>query len=89
LGEKEQRHADAEAEEKTRAPRVPAADCPVLVGIDAMAVWLGISRGRCRGLVDDGVLPTFKLPGRSFRCALKARIVAAMEEHAAKAKLPK
>ena len=64
------------------APILPAADCPVLIGVDQIAAWLGISRGRCRGLVDDGAVPTFRLPGRSMRCALKSAIGAAMAEYA-------
>ena len=64
-------------------PALPAADCPVLIGVEQIAAWLGISRGRCRGLVDDAVIPTFRLPSRSTRCALKSEIGAAMLEHAA------
>ena len=60
----------------------PGIDCPVLIGVDQIAAWLGISRGRCRGLVDDGTLPTFTMPGRATRCALKAAIGAAMQEYA-------
>jgi hypothetical protein len=63
------------------APALPAIDCPVLIGVDQIAVWLGISRGRCRGLVDDGTLPTFTMPGRATRCALKASIAAKLEEY--------
>jgi hypothetical protein len=63
------------------APILPADDCPVLIGIDVIAAWIGISRGRCRGLVDDGAIPTFRLPGRSVRCALKSAIGAVMEEY--------
>ncbi len=82
-------HANADAAKKSCAPLLPATDCPVLIGIDAIAAWLGIGRGRCRGLVDSGVLPTFRLPGRSFRCALKTEIAEAMQQYAAKAKFPK
>jgi hypothetical protein len=64
-------------------PALPAPDCPVLIGLDAIAAWLGISRGRCRGLVADGTIPTFRLPGRSTtRVALKVAIGAAMLEYA-------
>jgi hypothetical protein len=35
-------------------PNLPAADCPVLIGLDCIAAWLGVSRGRCRGPIDDG-----------------------------------
>jgi hypothetical protein len=73
---------DAGATEKNSLRPVPASDCPVLIGIDSIAGWLAISRGRCRGLIDDGVLPTFRLPGRSVRAALKTEIAAAMLEHA-------
>jgi hypothetical protein len=62
-------------------PSLPADDCPVLIGVDQIAAWLGISRGRCRGLVDDGTLPTFTMPGRATRCALKASVGAVMEEY--------
>jgi hypothetical protein len=62
-------------------PTLPAADCPVLIGVDQIAAWLGISRGRCRGLVDDGAIPTFRLPGRCTTCALKSAIGAVMEEY--------
>jgi hypothetical protein len=62
-------------------PALPAIDSPVLIGLDQIAAWLGISRGRCRGLVDDGTLPTFTMPGRATRCALKASIGAVMEEY--------
>jgi hypothetical protein len=64
------------------APILPAPDCDVLIGLDSIAAWLGISRGQCRGLVDDGAVPTFRLPGRSTRCALKSAIGAAMQEYA-------
>lgn len=40
-------------------------------------------------VLDGGALPTFRLPDRSFRVALKSQIVAAMEEYAEKAKLRK
>jgi hypothetical protein len=63
-------------------PALPAADCPVLIGPDAIAAWLGISRGRCRGMIADASLPTFRLPGRSVRCALKSAIAEAFEEYA-------
>jgi hypothetical protein len=63
-------------------PALPAIDCPVLIGLDSIAAWLGISRGRCRGLVDDGAVPTFRLPGRSVRCALKSDVAAKMQEYA-------
>ena len=53
----------------------------LLIGVDQIAAWLGITRGRCRGLVDDGTLPTFTMPGRATRCALKASIGAVMEEY--------
>ena len=66
------------------APILPAIDCPVLIGVDQIAAWLGISRGRCRGLVDDGAIPTFRLPGRFVRCALKSAIGAAMVEYASR-----
>jgi hypothetical protein len=62
-------------------PNLPADDCPVLIGVEQIAAWLNISRGRCRGLVDDGTLPTFTMPGRATRCALKASIGAVMEEY--------
>jgi hypothetical protein len=62
-------------------PALSAPDCPVLIGLDCIAAWLGISRGRCRGLVDDGTIPTFRLPGRCTTCALKSAIGAVMEEY--------
>jgi hypothetical protein len=68
-------------------PALPAIDSPVLIGLDQIAAWLGISRGRCRGLVDDGTLPTFTMPGRATRCALKASIGAVMEEYASRQEL--
>jgi hypothetical protein len=63
-------------------PILPATDCDVLIGVGTIAAWLGISRGRCRGLVDDGAIPTFRLPGRCTTCALKGAIGAAMAEYA-------
>jgi excisionase family DNA binding protein len=74
------------------APSLPAADCPVLIGVDQIAAWLGISRGRARGMIADGSLPTWRWPGRSVRCALKGAIGAVMEEYSrrpgAAAKVP-
>jgi hypothetical protein len=60
---------------------LPAIDCPVLIGAAAIAAWLGIRPGRCRGMIEDGSLPTFRLPGRAVRCALKSSIITAFEEH--------
>jgi hypothetical protein len=37
-------------------PNLPADDCPVLIGVDQIAAWLNISRGRCRGMITDGSL---------------------------------
>jgi excisionase family DNA binding protein len=64
------------------APNLPAADCPVLIGVEQIAAWLNISRGRTRGMIADGSLPTWRWPGRSVRCALKAAIGAAVQEYA-------
>jgi excisionase family DNA binding protein len=64
------------------APNLPAPDCPVLIGVEQIAAWLNISRGRTRGMIADGSLPTWRWPGRSVRCALKSAIGAAVQEHA-------
>jgi len=63
-------------------PNLPADDCPVLIGVEQIAAWLNISRGRTRGMIADGSLPTWRWPGRSVRCALKSAIGAAVQEHA-------
>jgi hypothetical protein len=64
------------------APILPADDCNVLVGISAIARWLGVTAGQAKSLVDDGTVPSFKPPGRTARCALKSAINAAMAEYA-------
>ena len=56
------------------APALPAPDCDVLYGLSAIATWLGMSVQQCRPLVADGLIPTFRPPGRTTRCALKSAI---------------
>jgi hypothetical protein len=65
-------------------PAPPAIDCPVLIGVDQIAAWLRISEGRCRGMIADGTVPTFRWPNRSVRCALKSAINAAVLEYASR-----
>jgi ascorbate-specific PTS system EIIC-type component UlaA len=60
----------------------PAIDCNVLFGIGAIARWMGLTSGRVKQLIDAEIIPTFKPPGRSSRCALKSAINEAFAEYA-------
>jgi len=35
-----------------------------------------------KALIDDGTIPTFRLPGRSVRCAIKSELNATIREYA-------
>jgi hypothetical protein len=69
-----------DVKKKGRVADLSAVDCEALFGIAMIARWLGLSVGAARGLIDSGLLPTFRAPGRSVRCALKAELNAAFRE---------
>jgi hypothetical protein len=50
---------------------LPAADCDLLSGRDAIARWFGLTCGQCDARIRDGSIVTFKLPNRSTTYALK------------------
>jgi hypothetical protein len=51
---------------------LPAADCDLLSGQDAIARWFGLTCGQCDARIRDGSIVTFKLPNRSTTYALKS-----------------
>jgi hypothetical protein len=59
---------------KGRVAELSAVDCEALFGIAMIASWLGLSVGAARGLIDSGLLPTFRPPGRTTRCACKSEL---------------
>jgi hypothetical protein len=63
-------------------PSLPADDAELLYGTAMIGRWLGLSEGQARALIDDGTLPTFRMPGRSVRCALKSELNATVREYA-------
>jgi hypothetical protein len=77
-------HEKTDAEKKfSAAPRDdPAIDCNVLVGVSAIARWMGMTYGQAKQLIDAEIIPTFKPPGRSSRCALKSAINEAFADYA-------
>jgi hypothetical protein len=50
---------------------LPAEDCDLLSGRDAIARWFGLTCGQCDARIRDGSIVTFKLPNRSTTYALK------------------
>jgi len=81
--------ADAAASDE---PALPAIDAELLYGVAMIGRWLGLSEGQAKALVDDGSIPTFRMPGRSARCALKSELNETFREYAnrpgARAKAP-
>jgi hypothetical protein len=87
-------HAKTDAGKKISAaasdePASPAIDCNVLFGISAIARWMGLTHGQVKQLIDAEIIPTFKPPGRSSRCALKSAINEAFSEYARRSAAPK
>jgi len=80
--------ADAARDE----PALPAIDAELLYGVAMIGRWLGLSEGQAKTLVDDGIIPTFRLPGRSVRCAIKSELNETFREYSsrpgARAKAP-
>jgi hypothetical protein len=48
---------------KKSPAELPAGVSELLYGMEAIARWLGITRGQVKPLIDAGVLPTFWPPG--------------------------
>ena len=51
---------------------LPAEDCDLLSGRDAIARWFGLTCGQCDVRIRDGSIVTFKLPNRSTTYTLKS-----------------
>jgi hypothetical protein len=64
------------------APSLPAADAELLYGVAMIGRWLGLSEGQVKALIDDGTIPTFRMPGRATRCAIKSELNATVREYA-------
>lgn len=77
-----QTSANAEPTKKNCGPDLPAVDCDLLYGIAAIARWMGMTRSKVKPLIEGELIPTFRPPGRSVRCALKTRLNAAFNEWA-------
>jgi hypothetical protein len=56
-------------------------DSDVLYTLPAIAAHCGMSAGQAKPLVDAGLIPTFKLPGRQARCASKSSIKDAWRQY--------
>ena len=65
-------------------PGLPAIDAELLYGRAMIARWLALTDGQATPLINDGTIPTFRMPGKSVRCALKSAINRAMQEYAAR-----
>jgi len=52
--------------------------CNLLYGWPQIAAWMQLTIETVRQMAKDGLLPVFKLPGRSKPCALKSSINAAL-----------
>jgi hypothetical protein len=63
-------------------PNLPAIDAELLYGVAMIGRWLGLSQGQAKALIDDGTIPTFRMPGRSVRCAIKSELNATVREYA-------
>lgn len=57
-----------------KAVSLPAPDCDLLYGVRAIARWHGLTYEQCRPLIDEGIIPTFRPPGKTVRCALKSAL---------------
>jgi len=66
--------ADAPRDE----PALPAADCDLLRGVDAIARWLGWTRGAARVAIENGDFPSFRQG--NGRYAFKSDIIAAFRD---------
>lgn len=55
-------------------PALPALDAELLYGTAMIGRWLGLTEGQAKALIDDGTIPTFRMPGRSVRCAIKSEL---------------
>jgi hypothetical protein len=68
------------------APRdesvLPAIDAELLYGTAMIGRWLGLTEGQARALIDDGTIPTFRMPGRSARCAIKSELNETFRDYA-------
>jgi hypothetical protein len=70
-----------DAAKKQKPPaELPADGCELLFGMQMIANWMGVSRGQAKVLVDTGLVPTFRPPGRTTRCALKAELNRTFQE---------
>ena len=66
---------DAKTDAAKKSPsELPDPGCELLYGVRAIARWMGLTRGQARRFIDTGMLPTFRPPGRSVRCAVKSQL---------------
>jgi len=64
------------------APSLPADDCDLLYGVATIARWLGMTRAQAKPLIEADLIPTFRPPGRTVRCALKSALNASFRDWA-------
>lgn len=62
-------------------PALPALDCDVLRGVERIALWFGWSHAECRGMIDGGYLPTYRVPGKRDVFAFKSDLINALREY--------
>jgi hypothetical protein len=85
----EQLHEKTDADKKiSAAPRdewaLSSSDAELLYGVAMIGRWLGLSEGQARALIDDGTIPTFRMPSRSARCALKSELNETFRDYASR-----
>ena len=49
-------------------------DSDLLYGVKAIATYLQITEAQARPLIQDGTIPTFRMPGHTTRCARKSTL---------------
>ena len=73
-------------------PTLPAIDAELLYGTAMIARWLALTDGQVTPLINDGTIPTFRMPGKSVRCAIKSELNETFRNYAkrpgARAKAP-
>lgn len=53
----------------------------MLYGLEAIARYMGMTVGQARPHIESEILPTFRLPGCTTRCASKASLTAAWRDY--------
>jgi hypothetical protein len=63
-------------------PGLPAIDAELLYGVAMIARWLGLTESQAKALIDENVLPTWTMPGKTKRCAIKSELNKTFREYA-------